>query len=247
MTFDVLILAPDFEIATHLWYPWLTEVLGPKLINLGIPTTYLLKDMVTQDYVFQTIQRENPKLIAGVGHGNVDVYTGHLYNVIWQVSSYPDWTVQNRNFCPVSCLVGQKLLPDMVRKGLGAGLGEDIEYAFWYSNANDPLHDPILALFTNSEFVYEIQLAMGDTSEIAYEKMKKAYYDAAKNTYPHIADTLISDADHRLLFGNPDWKLKEVPPSPPPPSPKQKITLDGYLNVFGYKFPIHLEGEAIQE
>ena len=245
MQADVLILAPKFELATEEWFPWLAEYLFNGLRDAGLDVICMQGDAVTQAQVFHTIQDYEPKLILGVGHGNASVYTGQNYNVIWRSGQYPNATIAGRNFSPVSCLVGLDLLPDMVARGLGAGLGEDIEYSFWIDQGKPPLEDPTLALFTKSEFTYAFALAEGYTHDQARQIMLKAYYAAAETAYPHIASTLINDADHRLAFGDGAWKLVEG--NPPEPPAQGKIHLQGYVNVWGLKFPIQLEGILEEE
>jgi len=241
MPYDAMILAPNFEPATALWYPWLTQELSAKLQQKGLDVVVLAGSAVVRDNVWSQIQSFQPRLILGVGHGNEDVYTGQNYDIIFQKCSYDPALIASRNFAPVSCLVGINLLPDMQTKGLGAGLGEDVDYAFWYSNPSDPLHDPILALFTQSEFSYSYALAEGKTHDQSHQVMYDAYYAAARQAQPHIADTLKTDANHRIAFGNPDWTIGEGQPPQPPSGPK--IVMDGYLAIGPkLKLPIHLEG-----
>jgi hypothetical protein len=236
-----MILAPKFEKATELWYPWLTSYLPGILDDLGLTYVILAGATVNRETVWNEIRAHGPRLILGVGHGNETTYTGQDYETIFLSCNYPPELLEGRNFSPVSCLVGLDLVPDMERKGLGAGLGEDIEYAFWYTSGVDPLQDPTLGSFVKSEFTYTMALGQGIPHAAAWQVMRGAYYKAAESQPPHVASTLKKDADHRLKFGDEDWRLVEG--EPPEPPQEKKIVLDGYLSLTKtLKFPIHLEG-----
>jgi len=188
-----LIIAPCFEIATQEWYPWLVYYLAPQLKARGVEPVLVQGDKATRENVWKLLTDEEIRAILGVGHGNDNVYTGQNYDEIFVSCQYPSETIRNRCFAPVSCLVGRGLLPDMVEKGLGCGLGEITVYVFYFQPGVDPLQDWVLALFTKSEFVYAISLAEGKTSGEAHAAMIKAYYDAAdkiRDIDPEIAYTL---------------------------------------------------------
>lgn len=236
-----MILAPKFETATELWYPWLTSYLPKILDEQGLTYVILAGASTNRETVWTEIRAHEPRLILGVGHGNEDVYTGDQYDEIWRTCNYPTDLMTGRGFSPVSCRVGVRLVPDMVSKGLGSGLGEDVDYAFWYTSGADPLQDAVLGSFTKSEFTYAIALGQGYVHAASHDIMKRAYYKAAEGQAPHVASTLKKDADHRLKFGDDNWKL--VGGEPPQPPQERKIVLNGYLSIGDVvKFPIHLEG-----
>lgn len=217
-----LVVAPDFEIATMEWRPWLKHYLKPHLEARGIQVVLLEKDDAVREKVWGALSDSDVKAIFGVGHGDADTYTGQNYDPIFKACGYPDYTIKDRCFAPVSCLVGQHLLPDMAQKGLGCGLGEVTTYVFYFQPGVDPMDDQILALFTSAEFVYAISLAEGKESAEAHALMVKRYYENAekiRDIDPEIAYTLEYDADNRLHFGDPHWRMVEGPP----PQPKKYI------------------------
>jgi len=213
-----LILAPRFDVATASWHPWLIQYLAPQLQARGVDAVILEKNDVVREKVWEVLSRDQEiKIILGVGHGSETTFTGQNLNEIFVACRYPPELIASRNFAPVSCLVGRKLLPDMVQKGLGAGLGETVEYVFYIQPFVDPLSDWVLALFTKSEFTYALRLAEGYRSAEAHAEMIRAYYNAARRVEdkdPEIAYALEYDADNRVHFGDPNWQLV---PAPPPP------------------------------
>ncbi len=213
-----LISAPAFELATKEWYPWLVYYLAPQLKARGVEPVLVQGDKAIRENIWKLLEDEDIKAIFGCGHGNDNVFTGQNYDEIFVSCQYPGHLIENRCFAPVSCLVGRGLLPDMVNKGLGCGLGEITVYTFYLQPGVDPLQDWILALFTKAEFVYAISLAEGKTSGEAHALMVKAYYenaDKVRDIDPEIAYTLEYDADNRHHFGDPNWKLVEGPPPAP--------------------------------
>jgi len=247
----ILILAPNFDGATYYWHSWLTRVLTKYIRERGHVPVVLQYDEVSRGKVWETLEKEEIDAIAGVGHGNKDVYTGQFFESIFRSCQYPPELIKKRNFAPVSCLVGVNLLPDMVKKGLGAGIGEDVEYAFVASRGKKPLEDPNLARFTESEFTYWIALCEGKTHKEAHEMMIKAYEDAAKDATPHVRAVLLNDAKHRLRFGNEDWKLSPPEPGQPPEEGEYELAAEttlpersgygeGYLKIGRFRLPIKL-------
>jgi len=216
----VLILAPKFDTATALWYPWLIHEYPKPFEDHNVEVIVLRKEEDVKDKVHETILEHEVDAILGVGHGHYAIFTGQKMEVIFRACAYDKKLVKDRNFAPVSCYVGRELLPDMVKKGLACGLGEVTTYSF-AAIGGDPLKDPILALFTKSELQYWKSLLAGKTHREAWFEMKQAYYAAADSCkYPHVAALLRKDADNRKKFGDDNWRLVEAPPGPPsPPQP----------------------------
>lgn len=214
----VLIVAPDFDLATRAWHPWLLDYLRPQLESRGVEVVAAEGGEAVRERVWQILSDPEVKALFGCGHGDDKTFTGQQLDEIFVACKYPEELVAGKCFAPVSCLVGRKLLPDMVEKGLGCGLGETVIYVFYLQPGVPPLEDWILALFTKSEFTYAICMAEGCASGEAHARMIKAYYDSAdrvREIDPEIAYTLEYDADYRLHFGDAEWRLVEAPPPPP--------------------------------
>lgn len=237
----VLVVAPHFELATHEWFPWLTIYLKNQLEAKGVEPVILAEDDAVKEKVYEALKDPEVKALVGVGHGNENVFTGQNYDYIFVTCNYPPELIKGKNFAPVSCLVGAGLLPDMEVKGLGAGLGEIIEYVFYAQVGVDPLHDWILALFTKAEFSYILSLAEGKTHIEAHAIMLKEYYknaDMIRNDDPEIAMTLILDADNRRAFGDPNWRLVEAPT--PPPEEKYECPWCGFKTGDAEEMKLHI-------
>ena len=217
-----IVVDPDFEIATSLVHPWYEKVLPKILAKLGIKTIHLHGKDAVKEKVWELL-KENPRIaiIEGVGHGNADVFTGYNYDYIFYACQYPPELIKGKCFKPISCLVGVRLVPDMVEKGLGCGLGETREYYIVYTPDTNPLEDPRLSRFMRSEFEFWESMAEGRASCAgeAYDATIDKYLDEAdeaeKEGQEHTAYYLRFDAAHRKFFGDMQW----VPPHIPPPKP----------------------------
>ena len=215
-----LIIAPRHDVATGAWYPWLTEWLPPRLTERGVECVILATADATRDNVWRALADPDVAVVLGVGHGNEDVFTGWRNETVFKACAYPPELLKGRNFAPVSCLVGKALLPDMVSKGLGAGLGQVTLYVFYINFQYPPLQDPYLSSFTRSEFTYALAIAAGRSHMQAHIEMRDAYLQAARrwdSIDPEVAATLAYDAVFRYAFGDPNWVLPGAPPPPPPP------------------------------
>jgi hypothetical protein len=257
----VLLFSPNFELATARWQPQQSNI----YTYLAQKDNFVLDELLKDNDTWQNTQSEMPScLIAvGVGHGNPTDFTGQNYAVIVSTGT-PDMMMlfKGKVFAPVSCLVGQQLLPTMAQKyGLGAGLGETVEYTFAYNPNVPPENDNITWLFISAEAHFLHALALNYSAQKAYNFMLQAYEANAKSiesTDPDIAQWLRYDAQNRAFFGSNDWRVDpsqpepqepipdpQIPPPPPPPSPppppppppeEDFMHFPSFsINIFGFK------------
>ena len=224
-----IIVDPDFEIATELVHPWYEKVLPKVLEKLGIESIHLHHRDAVKDKVWKLLEEdESIAIIEGVGHGNINVFTGFQYSYIFYSCQYPPKLIKGKCFKPISCLVGGGLVPDMVEKGLGCGIGEETEYYLVYTPGTDPLEDPRLSRFMRAEFEFWEAMAEGRATCAyeAWEAMIDKYLDEADEAEKNGQDTtaywLRFDAAHRKFFGDMDW----VPPHIPPPKKRVETVLE---------------------
>jgi hypothetical protein len=254
----VLLFSPNFEDATARWQPQQSQIYGYLSQKDGFDLDELLKEKDTRENAWN----EMPNCIigVGVGHGNEQDFTGHNYDTI--VSTVLTTSMElfrGKVFAPVSCLVGNKLLPTMANNyGLGAGLGETVEYTFAYNPNKDPEYDEITWLFISAEAHFLHALALNYSSQKAYQFMLDAYEKNAQrieNDHPDVAQWLRYDAKYRAFFGANDWRVdpsqpepsseipdpqipepEQPPPPPQPPPPEEKDFLqyaEKSLEIFG--------------
>ena len=219
----VLICAPWGwgDIATQTWAPFEANYFAKRVKELGYEPYVLAKDAcVTQNYNAAVAQK--PVMITGVGHGNSNVYTGYRL-VILEQTPVPQSKYTDVIWCPVSCLVGNQLAPDIVAKGVNTvAIGELVEYEFYIAftdehKGEDLSEDRYLASFLIPEFAFREAILQGKTLKEAYDLMMQAYEEEAKKwdrVEPDVADTLRYDAMWRKRFGNDNWTIPQ-PPSPP--------------------------------
>lgn len=86
-------------------------------------------------------------IIIGVGHGDVDVFTGQNEAVILEVGKYDPKEVRGKVIKLLSCQCGVELGPDLVRNGAACAMGYTDDYV-WVMDADlasTPWSDEIAA------------------------------------------------------------------------------------------------------
>jgi len=170
-------------------------------------------------------------MVTGAGHGSPSSFHG-FRNGILESTPVQQGKYSGKIWCPVSCLVGRELAPEIVEKSENAAsIGQVTLYWFWVDpyaphRGEDPeREDPYLASFIIPEKDFRLAVLEGKTLKESHEVMLASYEEQAKKWeakgYKEIADTLRYDAANRYRFGSDDWRIKEVPPPPPPPPPPE--------------------------
>ena len=222
----VLLFSPNFESATERWQPLQSQIYAYLSQKDNFELDELLKDKDTRDNAWN--EMPNCLIAVGVGHGNDDIFTGQNYEaIVWTGYTQSMELFRGKVFAPVSCLVGNKLLPTMANNyGLGAGLGETVEYTFAYNPNVPPENDEITWLFISAEAHFLHALALNYSSQKAYEYVLQAYEENAKkieDTDPDVAQWLRYDAKYRAFFGSGDWRVDPSQPEPSEPIPDPQI------------------------
>jgi len=113
----------------------------------------------------------------------------------------------------LSCLLGAKLLPQLVEDGAKLAQGYEKSYAFNWDpkyGFTKPENDPILRLFFLPYVRSIIALLNGATNREAFELERKQYLVNAERTKdPEVRDLLIREADIMVMFGDPNAKITE--------------------------------------
>jgi len=74
-------------------------------------------------------------VIIGMGHGDVDVFTGQNEAVILEVGKYSPREVEGKVIKLLSCQCGVELVPDLVRNGAACAMGYTDDYV-WIVDAD---------------------------------------------------------------------------------------------------------------
>ena len=123
----VLALA-DFDLPTRSASGFLLRYIAPR-----VEPVQLLSIMVRR-LPFR-LSAPQSDIIIGVGHGDVDVLTGHNEAVILKVGKYNPKEVKGKVIKLLSCQTGVALGPDLIKNGAKAFLGYVDDYV-WVMDAD---------------------------------------------------------------------------------------------------------------
>jgi len=212
----LVIVAPYYEIATYLWNPFLRGWVKRELEKRGAGTILLWADDARRDKLFDAVKDPDARGVLGAMHGWEEGIVGQYNWVLLRVgdSIGPEW--KKLCFAPVSCLVGQKLVPWLVEQGIPAGIGEVTEY--WFTaekmqhQGDDPNEDALMKYYLLAEYTFWYRLAEGFTAGEAYRMMIREYLRQAalaKQVDEETAYYVSYDAQNRKFFGDPDFRIRE--------------------------------------
>ena len=212
----LLFSLPSFEPATTWWTDCAKNVVPQYLQGKPVDVELLIGNQAWPDAIHERMQKDEYKALGGVGHGSNDKFTAQNYSIVyWTANRDYLRELRNKVFAPVSCLVGNALLPAMVEEGLGCGQGEITEYY---------VMDSGILSFVRSDTVFWVRLALGDKAKDAFDISLATYEEEAKAAEQKgnviLARLLRYNAANRKFFGDPNWRLITTPP-PQPPSPPQ--------------------------
>jgi hypothetical protein len=249
----VVILAPCFDLATYIWSPYLRGWVSNELKKRGVQPILLWGDDAVKAKYLEAIKDPDVKGTLGVGHGNNDVLTGQNYNVIIRVGDQVTDDLKKQGIAPVSCLVGNSLMPWLVKQGVPCAIGEVTEYIFTAVNVNpkgeDPEEDRLLKHYMYAEYTFWYRLAEGFTAGEAYRMMMREYYrqaSLAKQVDDETAFYVQYDADNRKFFGDGNFRLisgtetdilYRVLGVRDPENRQDTITVNGYVTAEDGKIP----------
>jgi len=202
---NVVISNPAFEEATEEGYPYIHAIY--EAIKDTYKVGYCDKDNATKDCVWNKIKELNPRTFVGFGHGNIDIFTGQNFDIIFEVGKVPKELVEGRIFLMLSCLTARELGKHFVNDlKAWAYLGWDEEYVFWLSHKDEflgTIRDAWIEFFIGKLYTLE------DVYEYIYRKYTE-FFEKYKDTLPHVAETFLHDRDHMRLLGDKyAWTNKE--------------------------------------
>jgi hypothetical protein len=238
----VVISAPDGwgDVASDLWAPAEAVYFAKQVQGLGFQPVVLRGPDANKSNYDKAVLDPDTVMICGVGHGNNTVFTGYKLRYL-EYCPVPQHKYDNKIWCPVSCLVGNQLAPEIVQNSANAAsVGEITEY--WFTadtskphNGEDPISEDIyLATFQMPEFKFRLALLQGYSLADAWQILEYEYKTWRDYWYqkgePDVGDTAWYDWVNRRRWGPDDWKIPGTQPPPtPPPVPKEtQIKLNAY-------------------
>jgi len=121
-----LLIAPDFDEATHYTKKWIQEV-KKELVNQDYQLIYLT-DEVKREKVENIIKVHNPDLIVFYNHGNEDAWYGSSTEKIIDLDNVD--LLKNKEVYTLSCLSAKKLGVEAFKKGCKVFIGYKDVFSF---------------------------------------------------------------------------------------------------------------------
>jgi hypothetical protein len=215
----VVISAPDGwgDAATDLWCPAEAVYFARQVQQAGYEPVVLRGSQAVKSNYDAAVSDPDAVMVTGVGHGNNTTFTGYRLAVL-ERCPVPQGKYDNKVWCPVSCLVGNQLAPEIVQKSANAAsVGEVTEYWFYADptvphKGEDPeKEDPYLWTFQEPEFSFRLALLNGATLKEAWDLMGQRYKYWRDYWYqkglPDVGDTAWYDWINRRRWGTDDWRI----------------------------------------
>ena len=163
-------------------------------------------------------------IIIGVGHGDIDVFTGQNEAVILEVGNYDPREVKGKVIKLLSCQCGVALAPDLVRNGALAVQAYRDDY-LWVVDADlasRPWADELAATSLLPVIDGINALLDGKTARESLDIELSGYTrNAAVEEDELIKACLEFNRDNAVLLGDPTARVRARPkitlPLPPPP------------------------------
>jgi len=208
---DILNASSNYEGVTRMGCLWIDTFLVPEVERLGYKLENL-RDPLAQRPLYEVLLKSD--FSFGVGHGSESTFTGGLQQPLLTCKErghYRKEAVEGGAFKYLSCLLGKKLLPDLVENG-DALLCQG--YTRTYSFMNDPRYfikpenDATVALFFEGYSESVKALLNGSSNEEAYELERDIYLRNSRRTDdPEIRDLLLREVAILDFWGDPDAKI----------------------------------------
>ncbi|MHA1263164.1 MAG: hypothetical protein ACTSSA_13955 [Candidatus Freyarchaeota archaeon] len=213
----VLLVRPDFELATHYGSVWLGEV-RRIAEDLGHTVLDLYGDDATPENIYDALENFKPELVFMMGHGNQDTYTSQNTRVVFKACTNDEKMAGTQAYF-LSCLMGVDLCPSMNRKGAVTVAGYITEFV-WVVHPDyrdDPLNDPRAYPFMRAVVESCSRLLEGGSWRDFYNTFVKMcdlgiseWFNSSDPTAPQIVAALEQDRDSLVIYG--ETVIRPVPP-----------------------------------
>lgn len=207
----------DFDLPTRSASGFLLRYILPRL---GPVPLYGALD---RRKLFQ-LSAPQSDIIIGMGHGDVDTFTGQNENLILRVGEYAPSEINGKVIKLLSCQTGVTLGPDLINNGAASFLGYTDDYLWvcdsdkvatpWADHLASPFLLPVVDLIN--------KLLDGKTVEEAYLTEMEGYEKNAEKAEDELTKSLLNfNMNNAILLGDRMAKISSRPPItlpiPPPP------------------------------
>jgi len=210
----------DFDLPTRSASGFLLRYIVPRLEPVS------LYGMLDRRTPFQ-LSAPQSDVIIGVGHGDVDAFTGHNEALILEVGRYDPREVEGKVIKLLSCQTGVKLGPDLIGNGAASFAGYKDDY-LWIMDADlvlTPWSDKMAATCLMPVIDGLNALLDGKTSKEAFDIELEGYRRNAEAEQDELMRSLIEfNRDNAVLLGNREARVRARPGLalpfqliPPPP------------------------------
>ncbi len=209
----------DFDLPTRSASGFLLRYIVPRLEPVH------LYAILARRLPFQ-LSAPQSDIIIGMGHGDVDAFTGQNEAVILEVRKYDPREVRGKVIKLISCQAGKVLGPDLINNGATCFMGYTDDYV-WVLDADlasQPWADKMAA--TSLMPVIDGLNALLDGSSVreALDIELEGYRrNAAVEEDELIKSCLEFNRDNAVLLGDPEARVRARPriffPFGPPPLP----------------------------
>jgi len=208
----VTLALADFDLPTRSASGFLLRYILPRL---GPAPLY---GMLDRRLPFQ-LSAPQSDIIIGVGHGDIDAFTGQNEAVILEVSKYDPREVRGKVIKLVSCHTGVVLGPDLIRNGALSFAGYTDDY-LWVCDADlasTPWADAMAATCLIPVIDGLNALLDGNTTREALDIELEGYTRNAEAEEDELIKACIEfNIDNAVLLGNPEARVRARPGLAPP-------------------------------
>lgn len=217
-----VLAAADFDYATRSASGYLLRWIAPRLEPIH------LYSALARRKPFQ-LSAPQSDIIIGMGHGDVDVFTGQNEAVILEVGRYDPSEVEGKIIKLLSCQCGVELCPDLVKNGAACAMGYTDDY-LWVCDADlsaRPWADKMAATSLMPVIDGLNALLNGKTAKEAFDIELEGYKRNAEAEEDELIRSCLEfNRDNAVLLGDGGARVRARPPLllpfkliPPPPLP----------------------------
>lgn len=207
----ILITNPAHDEATKVLSAWINSVASYIEHNTNHPHDVigLNNTNVTKDKFNGIIDIHNPRLVMVNGHGTADILCGHNNEPIIEKGDPGNTRYENSIIHALACAAAKSLGVELVASGTATFIGYNENFHFYHNvqPGQDPLKDPLSALFLQPAYEVPRLLTNGYTAQEAFNMAQVMYKDNfisahRSNVDQPILASLYHNIKSHVIIGN---------------------------------------------
>ena len=208
----VTLALADFDLPTRSASGFCLRWIAPRVEPVQ------LFSMLARRTPFRLIAPQSD-IIIGVGHGDVDAFTGQNEATILEVGKYDPKEVRGKVIKLISCQTGVELGPDLIRNGAlsFAGYKDDYLWVMDAGLASTPWADKMAATSLMPVIDGLNALLDGKTTKEAFDIELEGYTRNAEAEEDELIKACLEfNRDNAILLGDKSARVRARPPLPLP-------------------------------